>query len=64
MAQPITYFVAMPFLPSEDGPVPGEAKEAPSEPAANPHGAPDGDQVRALRRRRFQPGRRHQRGRV
>ena len=31
---PVTYYVAMPFVPSEDGCAPGEAKECQSEPQA------------------------------
>jgi hypothetical protein len=30
----VTYFVALPFVRSDDGAVPGQAQEAPNEPAA------------------------------
>jgi len=44
----VTYFVALPFVDSEEGPVPGEAMECPNE--SNRMGAPVGS-PRHLRRR-------------
>ncbi len=31
---PVTYFVALPFIATEEGPAPGQAQECPSEGAA------------------------------